>query len=231
VAITRVDDAEAAIRQEQEDTETAENAELTTREPGETVPEMMVAIGNSLSNTASSDDGDDGDDEDDEETEQGMLSKDDEPGWVMGTISKTAEQWMESFREMQMKLDELTQPGWEDSADYVREIHAKYSTSELQHPTFVKPQTDDDVAAPSTTSFGELMECPEIVPVMSWMPQRTSRQGSSNTKLGSGKTESDTGRASLAPAVEHESSPIQNAKTGEPVCFYPCILPPQLNNL
>jgi hypothetical protein len=27
-------------------------------------------------------------DDEDEETEQGKLSEDDEPGWVMGTISK-----------------------------------------------------------------------------------------------------------------------------------------------
>jgi len=28
-----------------------------------------------------------GEDEDDEETEQGKLNEDDEPGWVMGTIT------------------------------------------------------------------------------------------------------------------------------------------------
>jgi len=41
---------------------------------------MMVAIGDSLSDIASSGDGEDGEDENDEETEQGNLSEDDEPG-------------------------------------------------------------------------------------------------------------------------------------------------------
>jgi hypothetical protein len=49
------------------------------------------------------------------------LSEDDEPGWVMGTITKTVRQGMERFRQKQMKLDELTQPGWEDAAGYIRE--------------------------------------------------------------------------------------------------------------
>ena len=82
---------------------------------------MLVAIGDSLSDLASSDDGEDGEDDDDEETEQGKLSEDDEPGWVMGTITKTVQQRMERFRQKPMKLDELTQPGWEDAADYFRE--------------------------------------------------------------------------------------------------------------
>ena len=50
---------------------------------------MLVAIGESLSDLAGSDDGADEEDEDDEETEQGKLSEDDEPGWVMGTITNT----------------------------------------------------------------------------------------------------------------------------------------------
>jgi hypothetical protein len=48
---------------------------------------MLVAFGDSLSDLASSVDGEDGEDEHDEETEQGKLSEDDEPGWVMGTIT------------------------------------------------------------------------------------------------------------------------------------------------
>jgi len=66
---------------------------------------MLVAIRDSLSDLASSDDGEDGEDEDDEETELGKLSEDDEPGWVMGTITETVEQRMERFRPTQMKLD------------------------------------------------------------------------------------------------------------------------------
>jgi len=86
-ASNQVDDAEAAIKQEHEDTRTAENAGFTARGPEKTFQEMMVAIRDSLSELASSDDGEDGEVED-EETEQCNLSEDDEPGWVMGTIAK-----------------------------------------------------------------------------------------------------------------------------------------------
>jgi hypothetical protein len=61
---------------------------LTTTELEKVFDEMIVAIGDSLSDFASSHDGDDGEDEDDEETEKGQLSEDDDPGWVVGTIIK-----------------------------------------------------------------------------------------------------------------------------------------------
>jgi len=125
----RVEDAEAAVQQEQDDITHAEIAGLTSREPGKTFEEMLIAIGDSLSDLASSDDGEDGEDEDDEETEQGKVSDDNEPGWVMGTITKMVQQRVESFRQMQMKLDKLTQPGWEDAADYFCERDKKNSTS------------------------------------------------------------------------------------------------------
>jgi len=102
----RVEEAEAAVQQEQDDMVHSEIAGLTSREPEKTFEEMMAAIGDSLSDLAGSDDGEDGEDED-KETEQGKLSEDDEPGWVMGTITKTVQQRMESFRQKQMKLDEL----------------------------------------------------------------------------------------------------------------------------
>jgi len=75
----RVEDAEAAIRQTQEETGTAENAELMTREPDMMSEEVIVAIGESLSHLASSDDGEDGDDEDDGVTKHRKLSEGDEP--------------------------------------------------------------------------------------------------------------------------------------------------------
>jgi hypothetical protein len=53
---------------------------LICREPKKTFEGMLVAIRDSLSNLASSNDGEDGEDEDHEETEQGTLSKDDKPG-------------------------------------------------------------------------------------------------------------------------------------------------------
>jgi len=116
----RVEDAEAPVQQEQNDMSQAEIAGLTSREPDMTFEQMLVAIRDSLSDLASSDDGEDWEDEDDEETEQGKLSDDDEPGWVMGTITTTVHQCMESFQHKRMKLDELTQPGWEDAPDYFR---------------------------------------------------------------------------------------------------------------
>jgi hypothetical protein len=54
---------------------------------------MMAGMRDTVSDLASSDDGEDGEDED-EETVQSKLSKDDELGWVMGTISKMVQQCM-----------------------------------------------------------------------------------------------------------------------------------------
>jgi len=56
-----------------------------------------------------------------------------------------------------MKLDELTQPGWEDAADYFHEQDEKYGTSELRVPAVIQPQTNDDTPAPPLTTFCELM--------------------------------------------------------------------------
>jgi hypothetical protein len=96
-----------------------------------TCEEMLVGVGDSLSDLASSDDGEDGEAEDDEMTEQGKLSEDDEPGWVIGTITNIVPQRMEGFRQNQMKLHEWTQPGGEHPADYFRERDKMYGTSEL----------------------------------------------------------------------------------------------------
>jgi len=218
----RVEDAEAAVQPEQDDMIHAEITGLTPREPEKTFEEMMAAIGHSLSDLASSDDGDDGEDED-EETELGKLSEDDEPGWVMGTISKMVRQRMEGFRQKQMKLGELTQPGWEDAADYSRARNEKYGTAELRVPVVVQPQTDDDASAPPPTTFGELMERLDIVPGLSQLPQGTSRPGSSHVPLGSVKPQSNTTISGLEPAAVPDTSPSLKAKPVEPVSFYPCL--------
>jgi len=141
-----------------------ELAGLTYRKPDMTFEEMLVAIGDSLCDLASSDDGEDVEDEDDEETEQGKLSGDDEPGWLMGTIIKTVKQRMERFRQKQMNVDELIQPGWEDVADYLRERDMLYGTSELRVPSVVQPQTNDDTPLHPLTTFAELKGCLDIVP-------------------------------------------------------------------
>jgi len=126
VARKRVEDAETAIKQKQEDMSNVDKAELTTRKPEKTFEEMLNAIGDSLSDLASSNnEADPEDEEEDEDTEQGKLSKDDEPGRVMGMISKTAQCRLERFWPKQMKLDGLTQPGWGDVADYLCEKDKK----------------------------------------------------------------------------------------------------------
>jgi hypothetical protein len=60
---------------------------------------MLVAIGDSLSDLASFGHGEDGEDNDDEKTEQDKLSEDDEPGCVMGKLTKTVLQRMNRFRQ------------------------------------------------------------------------------------------------------------------------------------
>jgi len=63
-----------------------------------------------------------------------------------------------------MKLDELTQLGWGDAADYFRERDMKTMPTELKVPAVVKPQTGTTAATPSPTTFGELMQVHDIVP-------------------------------------------------------------------
>jgi hypothetical protein len=116
-ARNRVEDTEAAVQQGQDNMTLAEITGLKSRVPVKMYKEMLVAIGDSLSDLTSSDDGEDGEDEDDEETDQGKLSENDEPGWVMRIITEMVQRRMERFWQKQMKLDELTQPGWEDTAD------------------------------------------------------------------------------------------------------------------
>jgi len=186
----RVADAEAAVQLEQDDLKHAEIEGLTYTEPEKTFEEMMVAIGDSLSDLASSDDGEDGEDEDEQETEQGRLSEDDEPGCVMGTITERVDQCLRSFRQKRIKLDKLTQPRWEDASDYFREQDKKYGTFELRIPAVVQDQTTDDTPTPPPTTWDEEMESVEIVPGISQRPRGTSRPGGSHIRLGSVKPQS-----------------------------------------
>jgi hypothetical protein len=64
----------------------AERGEWTPWEAGQLFEELFDGIGDSLSYFPSLDDEEDG--EYNADTEQGKLSEDDEPGCVMGTISK-----------------------------------------------------------------------------------------------------------------------------------------------
>jgi hypothetical protein len=177
-----------------------------SREPAKTFEEMLVAIGDSLSDLASSDDGADGEGEDDSETEQGNLSDDDEPGWVMDTITKTVHQCMERFRQKQTKLDELTQQGWEDAADCFFEQDKLYGTTELRVPVVVQLQTTDDTLAPPPATFGELFQSLDIVPGILQTPQASSRPVSSHIRLGSVKPQTKSSIRSVEPAAGPNSS-------------------------
>jgi hypothetical protein len=157
VANKRVQDAETAIMQ---DMTTTENECATTGKPETTYEEMLNVIGGSLRDLSSSDDEQDGEDEeaDEEDTELGKLSDDDEPGWVMGTITKTVQHCMESFPHKQMTLDELTQPGWGDAANHFLDRDMRYRTAELKVPVVVKLQIDSTTATPSPITVGEHMQ-------------------------------------------------------------------------
>jgi hypothetical protein len=71
---------------------------------------------------------------------------------------------LERFLQKQLQLDELTQLGWEDAADYFRQQHKKYRTSKLTVGAVFQPQTNVDAPAPPPTTFVELMESLDIVP-------------------------------------------------------------------
>jgi len=215
-----VEDTETAIVQAQEDMSNAEQERLTTRKPGQTFEEMFNAIGDILSDLATSDDEEDWEDEEDEEdTELGKLREDDEPGWVMGTMSKTVQHSMESFRQKQMRLDKLTQQGWGDTADYFRKSDMKYGIAELMIPAIVKPQTDTTIAIPLPTTFGEIMLTLDIVPGQSQMLRGTSWPESSQMTVGSSKPQSRTHIASLLTDVVDNLLPIGNMKPVAPVSF------------
>jgi len=203
-----------------------EKARSTTTKPEIPFEEMLNAIGDSLSDLVSSEDEEDGEDEDDDEEDTGhrKLSEDDEPGWVIGTISKTEQHRMESFRPKQMNLDEMTQPGWGDAADYFRERDMKYRTTELKVPAVGMLQTNSTAATPSPTTKGERMQALDIVPGQSQMPQVTSRQGSSQMRLGHEKPQADNHIVPPMPAVVPDSSQIEIAKPVQSVRVYPCIL-------
>ena len=210
----RVQHAETAIMQGQEHMRNVEKARSITTKPETTFEEMLNAIGDSLSNLASSQDEEDGEDKDDDEedTELGKLSEDDEPGRVMGTISKTVQYRMERIRQQQMRLDELTQPGWWDATHYFPGSDMKYGMTELKVPAAVKPQTDTTAATPSPTTFGERMQVLDIVPGQSQLPQVVSRQGSSQMRLGLQKSQADNHIVSLMPDAVPNSSQREIAK-------------------
>jgi len=162
--------------QEQEHMVNVVKGSSTTTKPDITFEEMLNAIGDSLNDLASSEDEEDGEDEDcdEEDPGHGKLSDDDEPGWVMGRISKPGQHHIGSFQQNQLRLDNPTQPEWGDVADFLRETDMKYGTTELKVLAVGKPQADSTAATASPTKVGELMQTLDIVPGHSQMPQVTS---------------------------------------------------------
>ena len=74
----------------------------------------------------------------------------------------------------------------------------------------IQPHTDNDTAAPARTTFAPLIECLDMVPGISQMPQGTSRPGSSHIALSSVETLSTTCRPGHEPATEPDSSPDES---------------------
>jgi len=189
---------------------------------------MLNAIGDSLSDLGHWEDKEDGEDEDDDEedTGHGKLSEDEEPGWVMGTIPKTVQHRMESFRQKQMRLEQLSRLGWGDVADYFGERDMKYRTTELKVPAVLKPVTDSTAVTASMTTFGQHMQALDNVPGQSQMPQVTSRQGSSQMMLGSEKHPADNHTVPPMHATLPEFSELEIAKPIPPLSISPCIWRP-----
>ena len=71
---------------------------------------------------------------------------------------------------MQMKLEELTQRGWENTEDYFFERDRKYNTFEMTVPEVIQLYTEENAVTPATTPFGDRMECLDIVSGISQMP-------------------------------------------------------------
>ena len=152
-----VEDIETAIKQAQEDMRNSDNAELTTGAPQNTNQEMIVAIGDCLSNLSSSDNKNDQEDQEEIHTELGKLSDVDTPSWVISTIFKTVQQCMERCWQMPMILHELIHLGCGDTADYIHEWDKKYRTAKLRVWALVNQLIDDVSPTPARTRFGELM--------------------------------------------------------------------------
>jgi hypothetical protein len=144
----------------------------------------------------------------------------------MGAICKMVQHRMESFRQNQMSLDELTQPGWGDAASYFRERDMKNGTAELKIPAVVTPRIDTTAASASLTTAGEYMQALDIVRGQLELPAVTSQPGCSEMRQGSEKPQSNKFIRVLSPDTATDSTPMQDAKPVEPVNFYTCMKHP-----
>jgi len=127
----------------------------------------------------------------------------------MGTVSKPVQKRMERFRQKQMKLDELTKPGWYDASDYFGERDKMYGASQLKVLAVIQQHTDDDPPAPVPTTFGELMQPLEIILGISQILQGTSRPGSWHIRSGPVKLQSKTSIYVFEPERERNTTLLQ----------------------
>jgi hypothetical protein len=214
------------MMQEQEHRGNFEKVRRTTKKPEITCEEMFSTIRDVLSDHALSDNEEDGDEEldDEEDTGHSQLCEDDEPGWVMGTVTKSVYHRMEIFQQMQMSLDELTQPGWVEAVDYICDRHMRYSTTELKLPAVGKLQTDLTAGTPSPTTFRELMQALDVVPrQLSQMPQVSSDHGSSQIRLGSYTPYPNNPIVPPMPVVVPDLSQLEIGKPVLPIIFDACM--------
>lgn len=93
--------------------------------------------------------------------------------------------------------------------------------SEFNVYIVVKPQTDDNAAAPKPTTFGEHTECLDNSAAISQMPIGISRPGSSYTRLDTGIPQFQPDIPSRTPTAAPNSSPIWNPKSIKLVSYYP----------
>jgi hypothetical protein len=99
----------------------------------------------------------------------------------------------------------------------------QYGTTELKVPAVAKPQTDLTAATPSPTTFVELVQALDIGLGHLQMPQVTSRQGSSQMRLGLEQGPADNHIVPTMPGVVPNSSQREIAKPVSPESFYACI--------
>jgi len=135
---------------------------------------------------------------------------------------------MEHLWHKKMKLNELRQPGWGDTADDFCERYMKYGTTALKVLAVVQPQTAYDAASSVPTTFSEPRETLDSIPGKLKMPQVTSQPGTSHMRLGLQKPQSHDRIPSLPPAPIPDWSQIQQSKHVGPVSFNPCLLRPKL---
>jgi len=86
---------------------------------------------------------------------------------------------MVSLRQTEMKLGEMTWPGWGDMPNYLRESDDTYTTAQSLIPVVIQAETKKCTATSAMTIFAECIETHDTIPVQSQMPWGTSQPRSS----------------------------------------------------